>query len=159
MYYDENGNAIGEELVQVDLNKSPQMQVEREPLKVTSMDQLRSYRTGKLVELPPFADGQPFVARLRRPSLLALCKNGKIPNSLLGKAQEMFDGKVINRSDNGESMKQVFEVMDVLCEATFVEPTYKELVENDIELSDDQYMFVFSYSQTGVQALETFRDQ
>jgi hypothetical protein len=147
MYYDVNGNPIIEELSQNN-NK---------PLQVTSMEQLKNYKLGSLVELPPFADGQPFVARLRRPSLLALCKNGKIPNSLLGKAQEMFDGKVIDRSDEGESMKQIFDIMDVLCDATFVEPTYKELTENGIELSDDQYMFVFSYSQTGVAALSNFR--
>jgi hypothetical protein len=148
MYYDDNGNAVNEELVQANTNK---------PLQLTSMEQLVSYKTGNLVELPPFADGQPFVARLRRPSLLALCKRGKIPNSLLGKAQEMFDGKIVDRDDNGESMKQIFEIMDVLCEATFVEPTYKQLVDNGIELSDDQYMFVFSYSQTGVSALDNFR--
>ena len=52
-------------------------------LNVTSIEELVKASQGTLVELPPFAEGTRFVARLKRPSMLAMIKGGKIPNSLL----------------------------------------------------------------------------
>ena len=127
-------------------------------LKVTDINVLKSYSGGSLVELPPFAQGQRFIARLKRPSLLNLIKCGKIPNSLLGKAQDLFENsgnalKDKRSQSEGDAIKQVFEVIDILCESSFVEPTYHEIKEAGIELTDDQYMFIFNYTQNGVSAL------
>ena len=46
-----------------------------------------------------------------------------------------------------------------MCEASFVEPTYKELKAAGVELTDEQYMFIFGYSQNGVADLESFRSK
>lgn len=130
-------------------------------LQVTSLDMLKGYSQGSAVELPAFGDGQPFVAKLKRPSMLALVKSGKIPNSLLTTANELFAGDKggMADTDDASAMSNLFEVMDILCEACFVEPTYKQLKEVGVELTDDQYMFVFSYTQTGVRALDSFRKE
>lgn len=123
---------------------------------ITSLSQLTKYTEGQVVELPSFAEGQPFVARIRRPSILALAKSGKIPNSLLKTANGLFNGT--SQTQNNDSyLKDVFDVLDVVCEACFLEPTYAQLQEAGIELTDDQYMFIFNYSQTGVLALDSFR--
>lgn len=122
-------------------------------LNITSIADLQSYAGGSVVELPPFAPSQPFVARLRRPSLLMLMKNGKIPNTLLAKATQLFDGNTEEIFENDNSMSEVFDIMEILCEASFVEPTYKEIKDAGIELTDDQLMFVFNYSQQGVNAI------
>jgi hypothetical protein len=125
-------------------------------LNITSVADLQSYASGAIVELPPFAEGQPFVARLRRPSMLALMKNGKIPNSLINKAQQLFDGD--SKSLEGSSaMQEIMDVLEIMAEATFLEPTYKQIKEAGIELTDDQLMFIFNYSQQGVKAIEPFR--
>lgn len=125
---------------------------------ITSLAQLTKYAEGQVVELPSFAADQPFVARIRRPSMLALAKSGKIPNSLLKTANGLFLGD--NKGKQSEEyLQDVFDVLDVICEACFIEPTWKELQEAGIELTDDQYMFIFNYSQTGVKALEPFRQQ
>ena len=58
-----------------------------------------------------------------------------------------------------EALKEVFQVLDVICEACFVEPTYQDLREAGVELTDEQYMFLFNYTQRGVRALESFRSQ
>lgn len=127
---------------------------------VTSLEELAEYQKGTLVELPPFGPDQPFYARLRRPSMLALAKAGKIPNSLLETANNMFMGNLATKStSNKDTLSNVFEVIDVLCEAAFVEPSYTELKKLNIELTDDQYAFVFSFTQKGVDALRSFRGQ
>ena len=48
-------------------------------LVVTPIDDLVKASQGTLIELPPFIEGQPFVARLKRPSMLALVRAGKSP--------------------------------------------------------------------------------
>lgn len=129
---------------------------ENKVLNITSISDLQSYTRGTVVELPPFAEGQPFVARLRRPSMLALMKNGKIPNSLIQKAQQLFDGDSKSLEGDG-AMAEVMSILEIMAEATFLEPTYKQIKEAGIELTDDQLMFIFNYSQQGVKAIEPFR--
>ena len=50
---------------------------------VTPMKKLTKIAQGVEVELPGFLSGETFTVRLRRPSLLALAKEGRIPNGLL----------------------------------------------------------------------------
>lgn len=126
---------------------------------ITSLAQLTKYNEGQVVELPNFAEDQPFVARIRRPSILALAKSGKIPNTLLKTANGLFLGDTKGKQNDDAYLKDVFDVLDVVCEACFLEPTWDELQEAGIELTDDQYMFIFNYTQTGVKALEPFRMQ
>lgn len=122
---------------------------------VTSISQLNEYAKGQLVELPSFGEGQPFFARLRRPSMLALAKSGKIPNSLLATANRMFDSSLDTKNEN--MLKDFYTVIETILEAAFVEPTYQEIKDAGVQLSDDQMIFVFNYTQQGVRALDQFR--
>ena len=135
--------------------------MENQNLQITSIEQLKKYNLGQVVELPSFGDDQPFIARLRRPSMMALAKSGRIPNELLNSANSLFlkgTNGVAERSQfDDATLSKLFDVVDLLCEASFVEPTYKELKNAGVELTDDQYMFVFNYTQNGVQALDSFR--
>lgn len=135
--------------------------MENQNLQITSIEQLKDYNNGQIVELPAFGDGQPFVARLRRPSMMTLAKRGKIPNELLNSANSLFErgpqGVMQKSKFDEDTMTELFDVIDVICEASFVEPKYNELKEAGIELTDDQYMFIFNYTQNGVQALNSFR--
>ena len=135
--------------------------MENQNLQITSIEQLKQYSTGQVVELPPFGDGQPFVARIKRPSMMGLVKKGQIPNELLSSANSLFEkgpqGMMQKGTFDEDTMTKLFDIIDVICEASFVEPTYKELKESGIELTDDQYMFVFNYTQNGVNALDSFR--
>lgn len=127
-------------------------------LKITSLDTLHEYASGTVVELPPFAEGQPFVARIRRPSMMALVKSGKIPNSLLSTANSLFLRGGVDVQDDA-SMSQLFDLFDIICDACFIEPTYQQIKEAGVELTDDQYTFIFQFSQQGVKALEPFRGE
>ena len=125
--------------------------------KVTSLADLMKYSKGVVDEFPPFGEGQPFVARIRRPSLMKLAVEGKIPNELLTKANELFasDGSGINPKESN-MMQNIKAVIDIIAEASFIEPTYSEIKEN-VGLTDDQMMFLFNYTQQGVKALSDFR--
>lgn len=128
-------------------------------LKITNLSDLRDYAKGEIVELPPFSESQPFVVRMKRPSMLALVKAGKIPNSLLGSANQLFvsDTEVLFDEGNDKALSQTFDIIDIMCEAAFIEPTFQQIKEAGVELTDDQYMFVFNYCQNGVRALQGFR--
>ena len=132
---------------------------EQKDLKVTSIATLKAYTEGQVIELPPFGEDLPFVAKLRRPSLLALARQGKIPNDLLNTATELFEGKSRENKVDTELLRQLYDVIDILCEAAFVEPSYAALKENGIELTDEQMIAVFNYTQSGVRALKAFRSQ
>ena len=131
-----------------------------EGLQITGIDELKSYANGTVVELPSFSEGQPFVARLKRPSLLGMVKQGKIPNTLLVRANELFVQTGAGFDVEEENMmEQMFDVLDLMAGETFVEPTYKEIKEAGIQLTDEQLMFIFNYAQQGVRALESFRTE
>lgn len=130
--------------------------VENNQLKPTSIEQLRNYAQGTLVELPPFAEGQPFIARMRRPSLLVLIKSGKIPNALVSQASSLF----VNGSsavDSDTDMKDLMDIIEVIAESALIEPSLNDIKSAGMELSDDQLTAIFSYTQSGVRALQQFR--
>lgn len=125
---------------------------------VTTASDLQSYSKGNVIRLPDFSEGQPFIARVRRPSMLSLAKQGKIPNTLLVSANELFakGGSGVDK-DNDNMLSDIYDIVNIICEAALVEPTYKQIKDAGIELSDNQLMAIFNYTQTGVKALESFR--
>lgn len=137
------------------------MSENQKELKVTSIEELRKVALGELVELPRFAEDVPFVARLKRPSMLAMTKSGKIPNELLVEANKLFVGGTASVATQNQMdanmMDNLFQILEVICDEAFVEPTYKELKDAGITLTDEQQMFVFAYTQRGIETLKSFR--
>lgn len=131
-----------------------------EAIAITSASDLQSYAVGVIIRLPDFSEGQPFVARVRRPSLLVLAKSGKIPNTLLTAAGELFaKGGGGLDSDNERMLSDMYDIMRIICEAALIQPSLKEIEGVGMQLSDDQMMAIFNYSQAGVKALESFRKE
>lgn len=135
-----------------------QMQQDKQTPKVTNIIDLKRYAAGQVVELPPFADGMPFVAQLRRPSMLFLAKTGQIPNTLLSKAGQLFNGGGAGLdADDANMLSDVYDIAMVIVNAALVSPTLDEIHEAGLELADDQIMAIFNYTQGGIKALESFR--
>lgn len=127
---------------------------------ITTITELQSYAQGTVVRFPDFGDGQPFVARVRRPSMLILAKQGKIPNSLLTTAGELFSkGGSAMDADNENMLGNMYNIMDIIATAALIQPSMEEIKSVGLELSDDQMMAIFNYSQAGVKALEPFRQE
>ncbi|KGG81067.1 hypothetical protein Y919_02545 [Caloranaerobacter azorensis H53214] len=121
-------------------------------MQVTSLDKLKEKAQGQIVEFPGW-DEEPFVARVKRVSLLGLVAQGKIPNSLLGAAQKLF----IQGVDEKTNIKEVYEVAKAIAKDTLLEPSLDQLEEIGLELTDEQLIAILNYSQQGVKALESFR--
>lgn len=129
-------------------------------MNITSLADLQSYAAGTVVRFPDFAEGQPFVARVRRPSMLVLAKQGKIPNTLLTAAGELFaKGGGGMDTDNENMLGEVYGICEVIAKACLIQPTYDDIINAGMELSDDQIMAIFNYTQNGVKALESFRKE
>ena len=105
-------------------------------------------------------DGQPFAARMRRPSMLVLAQSGKIPNTLLNVASELFakGGSGLD-TDNVNMLGDMYDICHIICESALVEPTMADIEGAGMELSDEQLMAIFNYTQAGIKALEPFRKE
>ena len=127
-------------------------------LKVTSFEELQKYARGNIVRFSDFSDGQPFVARVRRPGLMALAKAGRIPNRLMNTAAGLFGrgGAIVNGGDENV-LGELYEVCKVVAEAALIEPTLAQIEEAGMELSDQHLIEIFRYTQKGVDALDSFR--
>lgn len=129
-------------------------------LGITTIVDLQKYASGTVVRFPDFAEGQPFVARVRRPSMLVLAKSGKIPNSLLTAAGQLFTGGGSGvDADNADMLAQIYDICKIICEAALIQPTMKDIESAGMSLSDDQLMAIFNYTQSGIKALESFRKE
>lgn len=128
-------------------------------LNVTSLKELERYKNGDVVELPAFSPDKPFVVRLQRPSLLSLAKQGAIPNPLLPQANSLFFGSIASDRKDPDALKKTFDIIEIMCESAFLEPTYDEIKKVGIQLTDQQYLAVFNYTQEGVKALSTFHKE
>lgn len=127
---------------------------------ITTIDALKKYDDYDVVELPAFGPDKPFVAKLRRPSLLVMAKNGTIPNTLLGQANSMFFGNTLrNAKPDNDVLAKLFDIIEIMCKCAFVEPTYDQIKEAGIQMNDQQYLAVYNYTQEGVQALSSFRGE
>lgn len=132
-------------------------------MQITSLETLKQMKKTDIDELPSFDDGTKFIVELKKPNMMNLITTGKIPNTLLSIAMQMFNGKtseLANRaSEDPKILKEMVGMMHVLAEACLVNPTYPQLKENNIDLTENQLMAILSYSQGGVKALENFRNQ
>lgn len=113
------------------------------------------YAAGMEVELPGFTAGETISVRLRRPSLMLLAAEGKIPNSLLASVEELFE-----KGDKSTvPFKERGEIFRIVAMASLVSPTWEELQSAGLNLTDLQLLYIYNFSQTGVDALRRFREE
>lgn len=116
-----------------------------------------------VVELPGWEPEQPFYARLKRISLLHLIESGNLPNELLKIAHKIATTgeKKFNpvMDSTPEELVEFTRLLHNVARRSLIEPTYQQLEENDIVLTDFQLSAIFQYCQSGVQALAFFRQR
>ncbi|MDS1005120.1 esterase [Clostridium sporogenes] len=126
-------------------------------LKVTNIEDLKKLAQGEVIQLPQFSQGIPFNARVKRVSLLNLVRKGVVPNKLLSAAEELFYGK--QNSKENVDLAQMTNVMYIMAENALVEPSIDELKNVGLELTDEQIVVLFNYTQEGIGELDSFREE
>lgn len=121
---------------------------------VTSIEKLKKIAQGQEVELQGW-DEEPFVCVLKRPSLLGLVENGDIPNPLLHAAYILFNGS--NNPKDQVNLKEANDLYRIIAKAAMVSPTYEQLEEIGLELTDMQLLEIYRFTQLGVKSLISFR--
>ena len=121
---------------------------------VTSIEKLKKLAQGQEVELQGW-DEEPFVCVLKRPSLLGLVENGDIPNPLLHAAYILFNGS--NNPKDQVNLKEMNNLYRIIAKAAMVNPTYDQVVEAGLELTDMQLLEIYRFTQLGVKSLISFR--
>lgn len=135
-----------------------------EKLQVTSLDRLKQVKQTQIVSLGKFEDGTELIAELKRPDILAFITEGKIPNTLLQEAAEVFNGKTktVNKATiDGDvtALKQLGELLEFLCEETLANPSYKEIKEIGLTLPLEMKVTILTYVQAGIDGLKSFRKE
>lgn len=115
----------------------------------------------KVYELPGWDPDEPFYARLKQVSLLNLIERGQLPNELLKIAHKIATSgqQGVFRESTPEELVQFTKLLHDMARVALVEPTYQELEENDVHLTDMQLTAIFQFCQQGVRALEPFRNR
>ena len=100
-------------------------------MQITSLEQLQSIKQTEIIELPAFEDGTKLNVEVKKPNMMQLIAAGKIPNTLLSSAMELFNGrageKMQKAADNAGDLKDLVGLMNVIAEASLVNPTYKQI--------------------------------
>lgn len=121
---------------------------------VTSLEKLKELSKGIEVELQGW-DNEPFICILKRPSLLGLVESGDIPNPLLNAAYILFNGAKTPK--DVVSLKEQKELFTIIARASMVDPTYQDLEDIGLELTDLQLMEIYKFTQLGLKSLISFR--
>ncbi|EKN40550.1 hypothetical protein CFSAN001627_18838, partial [Clostridium botulinum CFSAN001627] len=120
-------------------------------------EDLKKAAQDEVIQLPQFSQGIPFNARVKRVSLLNLVRKGVVPNKLLSAAEELFYGK--QSSKENVDLAQMTDVMYIMAENALVEPSIEDLKSVGLELTDEQIVALFNYTQEGVSELDSFREE
>lgn len=110
------------------------------------------------IQIPSFDGLGTIEIKVKRPQLMAMMTQGKIPNRLLGIASQATMGKGFEykSKDPIEKAKELTEWVAFYCEICMVEPAYEEV--KDI-ITDDQALSIYAWAVAPIDMLRSFRDK
>jgi hypothetical protein len=123
----------------------------KEPPRLTTLGEIANVKREETVELPPFHDGTPFVAKLRRPSILRMVELGQIPNPLSTAIDELMSGAKELKSP----VKDRAEVLTTIAKAALLDPPWSDELAEVID--SVQLMAIWEFVMYGVNAVLPFR--
>lgn len=124
-------------------------------LRPLSPDEVAKH-AGVLVELPPFPDGTPFVARVRPSGIRRLLYVGKLPNPLLQKYLQSSPDRENVATAGESSPTELIDIMNALCADILVEPRWEDVKEY---LTEQQIDAILTYGQVNLGELMSFRGE
>lgn len=95
--------------------------------------------------------------KARRPGLYNMASMGFIPNPILGAMQALFSGDP--RQINAVDAKKQGECITQIAKYALVEPTYQEILDAGLELTDLQLTDLYQFALAGPARYAAFRAQ
>lgn len=117
------------------------------------MIDMATIKTSQTVTLPGWC-GEVWECELKRPSLMAMAACGLIPNPLMKTARKIFYSGISPADGN---LEEEGEILLTIAKRAMVSPAYDELEAHGIELTDEQLIAIFQFTQMGAKALDRFR--
>lgn len=105
----------------------------------------------KQLEIPGFDIDETITIEVKKPQIMRMASEGKIPNALMGVARKMVEG--VDEPGDAD-LKDMAQVMELYCRACMVSPTFNEM--KDI-ITDEQMLTIFTWAMGGVESLIPFR--
>lgn len=109
----------------------------------------------KVYVLSGWAPDEEFQVKLRRPTIYNMAAMGYIPNPIMGAVQTMFSGNS-QKIDAIDARKQG-EAVVAMAKFAMLEPTYQEVIDAGLMLTDDQLIEIYTFALGGAPALAAFR--
>ncbi len=121
---------------------------------VTGIEDMKKSGGPKEVEISGW-DNDSITVKLRRPSMYEMAAAGRIPNPLLPVADALFmlNGTGIERT----KLDDLASMMELIAKSALVEPTYQEICEAGLSLTDVQFNEIYSFVVGGAATLAAFR--
>ena len=119
---------------------------------ILNIEQLKQLAT-PIIEIPDFQNEGTIKVRVQKPRLMAMAAQGKIPNHLIGIANDMMFGGAKKKKEN-LNIKDAAGMMELYCEVCLVEPRYEDF--RDI-MTDEQMLAIFNWAMGTVSQLDNFR--
>lgn len=110
------------------------------------------------IQIPSFDGLGTIDIKVKRPQLMAMMSQGKIPNRLLGIASKAVNsvGFQYKSEDEVEKAKELAEWIAFYCEICMVNPSYEEV--KDI-ITDDQALSIYAWAVAPIDMLRSFRHE
>ena len=104
----------------------------------------------RVIEIPGFEPGEVFSVRVKNVGVLSMIIGGKLPNSLLVMATQLFPDAQSSESlqkstdkllDDPEALKAMSQMMRAIAKEALVEPKYEDIAEG---ITDEQIQSIFT---------------
>lgn len=111
-----------------------------------------------MIIVPGFDGIEPIEILVKRPQLMSMMSQGKVPNHLLSYAAKATMGKSFEytKKDEVEKAKELADWVAFFCELCMVKPTYEEVKDT---ITDDQALSIYAWAVAPIDVLKTFRDK
>lgn len=104
----------------------------------------------RVIEIPGFEPGELFSVKVKNVGVLSMIIGGKLPNSLLVMATQLFPDAQSSESlqkstdkllDDPEALKAMSQMMRAVVKEALVEPKYEDIAEG---ITDEQIQSIFT---------------
>ena len=104
----------------------------------------------RVIEIPGFEPGELFSVKVKNVGVLSMIIGGKLPNSLLVMATQLFPDTQSSDSlqentnkllDDPEALKAMSDMMRAVVKEALVEPKYEDIAEG---ITDEQVQSIFT---------------